>query len=245
MTASCRWCVIALFVAAIVSLQDALLACGHGRVRHCGPVAIPSGGTQAAEPVDKSWGTVKGRIIWGGKDIRKQGFLKGAAQKFGKIPDEEWVVNPKNKGLRDAFVFLVAPDGKLPVHPALQQVKEAKQIVRMEKSRFEPHTLCLRQGQTLVLHNTDKGAYAVRWVGHEARNPGGVVLLAADARHEVKDLQADRLPILVDCNIHPWMRAWVRVFNHPYYAITDATGAFALPNAPVGNFRLIIWHPSG
>jgi hypothetical protein len=39
------------------------------------------------------------------------------------------------------------------------------------------------------------------------------------------------------------MRSWVRVFNHPYHAITNAQGEFEIKDAPAGNYRLVIWHP--
>jgi hypothetical protein len=38
------------------------------------------------------------------------------------------------------------------------------------------------------------------------------------------------------------MKAWVRVFDHPYFAITDGDGKFEIKNAPAGDFRLVIWH---
>jgi hypothetical protein len=38
------------------------------------------------------------------------------------------------------------------------------------------------------------------------------------------------------------MKAWVRVFDHPYYAITDKDGNFEIKNAPPGDCLLYIWH---
>jgi len=49
----------------------------------------------------------------------------------------------------------------------------------------------------------------------------------------------------VSCTIHPWMNGWVRVFNHPYYAVTDEHGNFELKNVPAGQFRVVVWHGSG
>ena len=65
--------------------------------------------------------------------------------------------------------------------------------------------------------------------------PGGQVKI---------QLHADRLPIAVECAIHAWMRGWIRVFDHPYYAVTDENGAFEIKNAPAGNYRLMVWHGS-
>jgi hypothetical protein len=38
------------------------------------------------------------------------------------------------------------------------------------------------------------------------------------------------------------MSGYVRVFENPYFAVTDDDGKFTIPNAPVGKFRLVAWH---
>ena len=38
------------------------------------------------------------------------------------------------------------------------------------------------------------------------------------------------------------MKAYLRVFDHPYYAVTDENGTFEIKLAPAGNCRLIAWH---
>ena len=76
-------------------------------------------------------------------------------------------------------------------------------------------------------------------------NPGGNVLLPPNTEKEIDDLKADRFPVSVECNIHPWMNGWVRVFNHPYFAVTDENGGFEFKDAPAGNWQLMIWHGSG
>ena len=57
---------------------------------------------------------------------------------------------------------------------------------------------------------------------------------------EMQELVADRFPITVSCTIHPWMRAWIRVFDHPYYAVTDDNGHFEIKDAPAGEYRLVV-----
>ena len=45
----------------------------------------------------------------------------------------------------------------------------------------------------------------------------------------------------VDCDLHPWMRAWVVVIEHPFYVITDEQGEFTLDNVPAGKYTLQVW----
>jgi hypothetical protein len=48
--------------------------------------------------------------------------------------------------------------------------------------------------------------------------------------------------IRVDCDLHPWMRAWVVVAEHPFYALTNHQGEFTLANVPAGSYAIQVWH---
>jgi hypothetical protein len=81
------------------------------------------------------------------------------------------------------------------------------------------------------------------WTGG-LKNPGANQAMAPGTQMSIKDLKADRFPIKVACNIHTWMSGYVRVFDHPYFAVTDADGKFTIPKAPAGSYRLFVWHES-
>jgi hypothetical protein len=53
----------------------------------------------------------------------------------------------------------------------------------------------------------------------------------------------EKAPTKVECNIHPWMSAYVMVFNHPYVGISDGDGKIKIEKLPAGvplDFK--IWH---
>jgi hypothetical protein len=62
---------------------------------------------------------------------------------------------------------------------------------------------------------------------------------------QMQNLKAERSPIQVKCDIHPWMKCSFMVFDHPYYAVTDATGRFEIKLAPVGAWRVVYRHELG
>jgi hypothetical protein len=47
----------------------------------------------------------------------------------------------------------------------------------------------------------------------------------------------------VTCDVHPWMVAFVRTFDHPYFGVSDEAGHFAIRGAPAGKASLRFWHP--
>jgi hypothetical protein len=51
--------------------------------------------------------------------------------------------------------------------------------------------------------------------------------------------------ISVSCTIHGWMKGYIRVFSHPYFAVTDAEGNFEIKDAPAGTWNLIAWQDEG
>jgi hypothetical protein len=47
--------------------------------------------------------------------------------------------------------------------------------------------------------------------------------------------------ITVTCDLHSWMKSWVVVAEHPFYAVTDPAGAFRIANVPPGKYKLRLW----
>jgi hypothetical protein len=217
-------------------------------------LAASQGNPVAAE----DWGkALKGRIVWNKDAIPKRepidtknnmdGPKCQACSKDGKLLTETWVVNERNKGIRWTFVWLAPEDAKakMPIHPNLQKVPDKPAVMDQPCCAFEPHALGLRQGQELLVKNSAKFSHNTRYTGHPAKNPGRSVLIPSEQELSIKELVADRIPVSVKCDLHPWMSAWVRVFDHPYFAVTDADGKFEIKDVPAGKYRLMVWHETG
>jgi hypothetical protein len=193
------------------------------------------------------WGTIKGQVVWQGP-IPKRATLnvnkdQNHCLEKGPLLSEELIVDDKTNGVRDVFVWLAAPTGqKLPIHPDLAAPKEAEVVMDQPCCQFIPHALAMREGQTLVAKNSSPIAHNSHWTGHPLKNPGGNVIVPAKGEHKIVGLKADRIPVKVTCDIHPWMSAWVRVYDHPYYAVTGPDGTFEIKNAPAGSYQMIAWH---
>lgn len=198
-----------------------------------------------------AWGTIKGVVIFDpAKDIPKVKELNVTKDQQhclakGPIMSEDWVVNEKNRGVQDVFIWLEpkVKNAKLPVHPSLVKPKEKEVVMDQPRCKFIPHALSMHESQTLLVKNSSPIAHNFKYAGHPFFNPGANPLMPPGATYKA-NLKKDRLPVSVECSIHPWMRAYIRVFDHPYHTLTNENGEFSMPNAPAGNYILKVWHPA-
>lgn len=51
--------------------------------------------------------------------------------------------------------------------------------------------------------------------------------------------------VRVFCDIHSHMSAYILVFSHPYFVVTEADGRYAIPNVPAGTYTLMLWSELG
>ena len=49
-------------------------------------------------------------------------------------------------------------------------------------------------------------------------------------------------PFKVKCDVHGWMKSYMAVMPHPFYAVSNMNGAFTIPNLPAGTYTLVTWH---
>lgn len=189
------------------------------------------------------WGDVSGIVLYFGPAI----VPKPAAPAVEGCTATVWpapVVHPKNKGLEGVFVWLepAKKDGDLPIHESLKKVPQQAIVIDQRACDFFPRFAAIREGQSLITKNTSSNPGCFKWTGHPGANPGGNLILAPGEEKELKDLVQDRLPIKIECSVHPWKNGAVRVFKHPYFALTDDSGKFTIKNAPAGQFTIKYWH---
>ena len=199
---------------------------------------------------EQEWGTIKGQVVWAPaklpapvKFAAPPGTPACVGVKDGNILLEPYVVDPKTKGVRWAVVWLLDGSGDrakpIPIKPDLKAIPNKKVVLDQPCCTFEPHVIALRQGQTLIIRNSAPFAHNtnIEAAGFNQLLPPGAVKTAPP-------IATTMIPTPVACNIHPWMTAWIGVFKHPYFAVTDKEGKFEIKGAPAGKYRIVAWQES-
>jgi plastocyanin len=220
----------------------------------CALALVLSHQTAAAGDQNGAWGAIKGQIILDPNEQIPQpkkinvGDNQNPKECLAKGPlfSQEWVVNKNDRGVRWVFVWLQpAPGGQpLAIHPNLAKIKNKEVVIDQPCCQFEPHAIAIREGQSIIAKNSATIAHNVHWTGF-AKNPGNNIIVPAKQSITISDLKADKYPVKFTCDIHGWMGAWVRIFDNPYFAVTDEDGKFEIKDAPAGTFQMVIWHESG
>jgi hypothetical protein len=155
------------------------------------------------------------------------------------VPDESLVIDPATKGIANVFVYM--PKAPSDIAPELRESKE--KVVKFDQigCHFIPHTLILRTDQTVAILSGDSVLHNTHVVG--VRNPGENQTISLDRVGTTKWTfpQAERMPIMVKCDIHPWMRGWWLVLDHPYAAISGKDGTFTIEKVPAGTQKFTAW----
>jgi plastocyanin len=104
---------------------------------------------------------------------------------------------------------------------------------------YEPHVVALRANQKLKMVNSDNTTHNIHPLPANNREwnkaePAGMTMEESFPREEIA--------IPVKCNVHPWMKSYIAVFKHPYFAVTGKDGGFQLPNLPPGEYTVEAWH---
>ncbi|HEY7087477.1 MAG TPA: hypothetical protein VH518_05260 [Tepidisphaeraceae bacterium] len=147
------------------------------------------------------------------------------------LVEETVVVNP-NKTLRNVFVYLEdapAIDAPAPTPALLDQVR----------CRYVPHAIGVEVDQPLRVRSSDPTMHNVHFMPEKnvAKN-----LSMTQQGQEVTTKFAAAEFIRFRCDVHPWMCAWVGVFENPFFAVTQEDGTFELKSIPAGTYRVVAWH---
>ena len=183
-------------------------------------------------------GDVTGKVSFDGKAPAATRLRMDADKVCAKahteaVMGEEVVVN-KNGTLKNVLIYVKdGLGGKKFDAPAQKVVFDQSGCV------YKPHVMGIMLGQELEVLNSDPTLHNV----HSLSKLNSQFNQAMPMKGMKLTRKFDKIETFkVKCEVHPWMGAYMGVFNHPFFAVSDDSGNFTLKGLPAGEYTVEAWH---
>lgn len=184
-----------------------------------------------------------------GAPVTNGGTIKGMVKFNGTAPAPETLEVNKDKevcavGEKKSQALVVGPNGGIKFAVvSLTNVTKGKPmengaVLDQKGCEYLPHVLIVAAGTELEIKNSDGILHNIHTYS-EKNKP--VNRAQPKFKKVIKEKFAEPEMVKVTCDVHGWMTGWLAVAEHPYYAITDDTGAFQLTDVPAGDYEIKVW----
>jgi plastocyanin len=112
-------------------------------------------------------------------------------------------------------------------------------VLDQKNCMYTPHVLAVMVDQPFSVANGDPTMHNVHVMARHNRQWSSSQPVASAPLKSTFERPEFAIPVL--CNIHPWMRAYVFAFDHPYFAVTETDGTFKIENLPPGTYTIEAW----
>ncbi len=213
-----------LFAIAVFLL---LLAVACERRREPGAAIVPKGETPGA--------TLEGVVRFSGSEIPASTQVENQTDPEvcgTRHSLQDLLVSGRTQGIANAIVALVdIPPEKI------GSFDPSELILDNTDCRFQPHVSALTLGDTIEIRNRDPVLHTTHFYGALEAN----VALPFKGTQVTKEADRPGM-VVVKCDVHGWMQAYIRIDDHPFHAVSDSEGRFRIPDVPPGSYTLEAWH---
>ncbi len=208
----------------------------------CSPAPTPSAPPPATggKRVDSATaGSVAGRITFTGQvpkpELLRMGKDAACVAGAGPNPQSDAVLVGADGGLKNVFVHVKATFDEYTFDTPTEAV-----TMDQKGCVYAPRVFGVRVGQPIEILNSDDTVHNVHALPmqnqefNESQPRAGM--------RTTKIFTVPEVMVRFKCDFHGWMAAHVGVVSHPFFAVTDATGAFDLKGLPPGTYTIEAWH---
>ena len=108
---------------------------------------------------------------------------------------------------------------------------------------YKPHVLGIQTNQKLNITNSDPTQHNIHWTPKV--NPEWNQSQPNGAPPIEKTFTRAEVLVPVKCNQHPWMKAYIGVMKHPFFAVSAEDGTFTISGVPAGKYTVAAWKEGG
>jgi plastocyanin len=183
-------------------------------------------------------GTISGVVTFAGtapaNPTLDMGEEPACAARYGTQPTDPVVMVTDGK-LANVFVRVT---GGLPTGP--YPAPATKAVIDQDGCLYNPRVLGVVAGQPLEIRNSDSLLHNIKAVPATNRGFNVSQPRAGMTREHVFSEPEAMVPL--ECNVHGWMKAFVGVVAHPYFATSGSDGTFTIGGLPPGTYQIEAWH---
>lgn len=181
--------------------------------------------------------TIKGVVNFTGKALEMKVPKKRKDAEFCKTKEVKYNAVVVNNGKLADVLVRIANDGIKGDYKAPAKHAEVNQTDCM----YTPRIQGVVAGQTIDIKNGDGTLHNVHtYKGTESWFNKPQIKGSPAIEQEMPD---EAKVVKFACDVHPWMRGFVIVNAHPFFAVSGADGSFTIDKVPAGEYAVEAWHP--
>ena len=247
-----------LAVLSVISLI-ALSGCGEstpapsGGGTTTGPAKAPDapkkepkkGGAAAAYDASKAKGSIKGVASFEGEAPKAKQIDISSSKDCSALHKEPMLkedVAVKDGKVQNVVVYVKTVDGSAPEDKWTFEAPSTPASIDQKGCRYEPHIVALQVDQPLDITTSDDFPHNIHKLAKD--NPEFNESQQKAGMKSTKKFSNAEMGCEIVCNIHNWMKAYLFVFPHPFYAVTKEDGSFEIKGLPAGEYEVVAWHES-
>ena len=181
-------------------------------------------------------GSLSGKVNFQGKSPKKKTLRMEADPVCGSshkepVHNQSFIIN-EDGYLKNVIIYLkdVKYDGEIP---------ETQAVLDQNGCMYSPHVQGMMVGQNLLIKNSDATLHNIH--GLPKLNSEFNFAMPKVVKEKAIKINTSEHAIYIKCDVHPWMKSYISVFDHPYFAVTNDTGYYKIDNIPPGTYEVIAW----
>jgi plastocyanin len=190
---------------------------------------------QTGTPGRMGTASIHGAVKFRGTAPAATRIGRGSFSECAKTPPRDKAMLVSADGaVAEAFVWIKqgAPEGDYPI-------PSDPVVIDQRGCEFLPRVAGVRAGQPVAFRNDDETLHNVHAIGSGSnRFNFGMPVTGMEVKRQLTEAQ---VMVTVACDVHPWMRAYLGVVRHPFFAVTGTDGNFAIAGLPAGTYVVEAW----
>jgi hypothetical protein len=228
-------------------LVVSLISCG-GKKAEDDPYAEGEGEGEAGETATSAKSTVdmaNGATITGmvkldgtapaSKTIKMDADPVCKSSHSTPVMEDFWVVDAAG-GVANTFVYVREGLGGKEYEGTADLTLDQKGCM------YSPRVSCVVVGRKVTISNSDQTLHNVHSFPSKNTSFNEGQPAGSPAKEKTEEFSKPEIMIPIKCDVHGWMKSYVGVLPHPFFAVTGADGKYTIPGVPAGDYTVTAWH---